>query len=315
MIVCRYGPRVGGAERAEGPVPGRGTTRRRALVLGGGAVVLAAGAGAGWRTLSAPVEPGPLPTPTSSAGPLDGGAFTSRACGRDVSWQLALPPGHAAADGLPVALVLHGRGGDAAAAFAGLALGGYLADVVAAGTPPFALASVDGGDHGYWHRRASGEDTQAMLLEEYLPLLAQMGLRTDRVGAFGWSMGGYGALLLAQTTARTTTQTAGPSRVVAVAASSPALWSRASDTAAGAFDDAADFAAHDVVGNASALAGVPVRLACGDSDPFASATHAFAPTVPDLASTDFGPGAHDRAYWRSTAPGQLRFLGSALAGT
>ncbi|WP_211319369.1 alpha/beta hydrolase [Quadrisphaera granulorum] len=286
-------------------------SRRRALALfAGGAAVAAGGLGAAWRELRPAPGPGPDAMPTSSPGALAGGTFASRACGREVAWQLALPPGASERTGLPVALVLHGRGGDVSAAFAQLHLDGFLAEVVTAGTPPFALASVDGGDHSYWHRRATGEDPQAMLLEEYLPLLASRGLRTERFGAFGWSMGGYGALLLAQTLA----QSGGPQRVAAVAASSPALWSRARDTADGAFDDAKDFAAHDVVGHPQQLAGVPVRLACGDDDPFAPVTHAFAPTVPDLAGTDFGPGSHTRGYWRATAAGQLRFLGEALAG-
>lgn len=283
-------------------------SRRRALgLLAGGAVVIAAGAGVAWHELRPDPGPGPDASPTTSPGSLTSGTLASRACGREVAWQLALPPGTTEGASLPVALVLHGRGGDATDAFGKLHLDGFLAEVVAAGAPPFALASVDGGDHSYWHRRASGEDPQTMLLEEYLPLLAERGLRTDRFGAFGWSMGGYGALLLAQTT--------GPERVAAVAASSPALWSRARDTADGAFDDAADFSAHDVVGHAARLAGVPVRLACGDDDPFAPATHAFTPHVPDLAGTDFGPGAHTQGYWRATAAGQLHFLGAALATT
>ncbi len=263
-------------------------------------------AAAGWP------ERGPDASPVSSGaavGTRDSGSFASAACGRDVSWRLALPPGAAAGEALPVALVLHGRGGSARSAFSGLALDGFLADAVASGTPPFTLASVDGGDHSYWHRRATGEDPQGMLVQEYLPLLADRGLVTSRIAAFGWSMGGYGALLLVTAL--------GPDRVAAVAADSPALWERAADTAPGAFDDAADFAAdfaaHDVSTRQGDLADIRVRVACGESDPFYDATRAFAATTPDLAGAVYGPGAHDQGYWRSTALGQLRFLGSALA--
>ena len=56
--------------------------------------------------------------------------FASRACGRDVGWQLSYPPGARIGDHLPVALVLHGRGGNAGSAFAELWLDGYLADAV-----------------------------------------------------------------------------------------------------------------------------------------------------------------------------------------
>lgn len=48
----------------------------------------------------------------------------------------------------------------------------------------------------YWHKRASGEDSGAMVLSELIPLLDTHNLDTSRVAFLGWSMGGYGALLL-----------------------------------------------------------------------------------------------------------------------
>src|SRR5947199_301181 len=77
-------------------------------------------------------------------------------------------------------------------AFAAHALQHFLSAAVKRGTPPFALAAVDGGRDTYWHRRADGDDPQAMLLEEFLPMLTKQGLRTDSFGVTGWSMGGYG---------------------------------------------------------------------------------------------------------------------------
>ncbi len=56
-------------------------------------------------------------------------------------------------------------------------------------------SAVDGGN-GWWHRRADGEDSGSMVLNEFLPMLANKGLDTRRVSFIGWSMGGYGALLL-----------------------------------------------------------------------------------------------------------------------
>lgn len=221
-------------------------------------------------------------------------------------WTVAYPPGHPPGARLPVALTLHARGGDASTAFTELHLDRYLGDVTHRGVPAFALASVDGGEHSYWHRRSDGDDPQAMLLDEFLPRMARLGLLTSRIGVFGWSMGGYGALLLAETVGR--------DRVAAVAADSPALWRRASDTAPGAFDDASDFERHDVFARRSRLAGVPVRIACGSLDPFYAATRAFVAGVPDLAGTDFGRGGHTPNYWRRTAPAQLTFLGHSLAG-
>jgi S-formylglutathione hydrolase FrmB len=287
-------------------------SRRAFLAAAGGAAALAvAGVGAGQpsvrRFVVDLVDPEPAaPAPTAAAGPHASGVLTSTARGQDVNWRVAYPPGRRVGDALPVALVLHGRGGNERSAFEDLWLDRYLADVVASGAPPFALAAIDGGDHGYWHRRADGDDPGAMLLAEFVPLLARQGLLTSRVGVFGWSMGGYGGLLLAET--------AGPERIAAVAADSPALWSNAGEAADGAFDGPADFAAHDVVAHPERLAGVPVRIACGDRDPFYAAARTFAGEVPDLAGTDFSTGEHTETFWRRTAAEQLRFLARALDG-
>ena len=117
----------------------------------------------------------------------------------------------------PVAVVLHGRGNNHASAFDRnyLGLDRFLAARVRAGGTPFALASVDGGET-YWHERDGGEDAGAMVVDEFIPMLAEHGLDTRRVGFLGWWMGGYGALALAGRL--------GPARTVAVAAESPALW-------------------------------------------------------------------------------------------
>ena len=287
-------------------------SRRGFLAAAGGAAALAvAGVGAGQpgvrRFVRGVVDPEPAaPEPRAAPGPHASGVLASTERGRDVSWRVAYPPGRRVGDALPVALVLHGRGGNERSAFDDLELDRYLTDAVATGAPPFALAAIDGGDHGYWHRRADGDDPGGMLLDEFVPLLARQGLLTSKVGVFGWSMGGYGGLLLAET--------AGPDRIAAVAADSPALWSNAGESAGGAFDGPADFAANDVVAHPERLAGIPVRIACGDRDPFSAAARAFAREVPDLAGTDFSTGGHTETFWRRTAPEQLRFLARALGG-
>jgi hypothetical protein len=285
-------------------------SRRAFLTAGGVAAVAAAGIGAGQpsvrRFVLDLVDPEPAASvPRAAAGPHASGVLTSAARGRDVNWRVAYPPGRRVGDALPVALVLHGRGGDERSAFDDLELDRYLADVVGDGAPGFALAAIDGGDDGYWHRRADGDDPGAMLLDEFVPLLARQGLVTSKVGVFGWSMGGFGGLLLAES--------AGSERIAAVAADSPALWSDFVGSADGAFDGAADFGAHDVMAHPERLAGIPVRIACGDRDPFHDAVRAFARSVPDLAGTDFSTGEHTETFWRRTAPAQLRFLASALS--
>jgi hypothetical protein len=159
-------------------------TRRTALRLGAGA----AGAAALGRI--APLVPaGADPT----APTMVSGTFVSAARGGiPTNWAIARPPGQTRP--LRPVIALHGKGSSAAAVMAGGVEGG-LAQAVAAGLPPFAVVAVDGGG-GYWHRRASGDDAGAMVLDELIPMLGQQGLDTSRVGFLGWSMGGYGALLL-----------------------------------------------------------------------------------------------------------------------
>ena len=155
---------------------------------------------------------------------------------------------------------------------------------------------LDGGDHSYWHNRADGA-WGSMVLDGAIP-------KHGRVAIGGISMGGYGAFELAREARR--------GRFCAVGGHSPAFWLSAGQTAPGAFDDAADFAAHDVFAGRAALSGIPVRIACGESDPFYPAVRQFLPGVPELAGTDFRAGGHTAALWRSTATGQLRFLAAAL---
>ena len=212
-------------------------TRRRFLLVAGGS---AAGLGAGAAFYERHRLEDTLDPPH--------GADARRADGTAAIRDLLVPcaPAHSAMGGglaarqparaisSHVALVLHGRGDDSRSAFAAQGLQHFLAAAVRAGTPPFALASIDGGDHTYWHARADGDDPQTMLTQEFVPLLQRMGLRGERFGLTGWSMGGYGALLLA---ARV------PVRVQAVATDAAALWQRPGDTAPGAFDGPSDLRA------------------------------------------------------------------------
>ena len=133
------------------------------------------------------------PAPAVAAPSLITGSFVSAARGGvTTNFAVARPPGQSEA--LRPVIALHGKGSDAAAVMAGGVEQG-LAQAVNAGLPPFAVVAVDGGG-SYWHRRTSGEDAGAMVLGELLPMLGEQGLDTSRVGFLGWSMGGYGALLL-----------------------------------------------------------------------------------------------------------------------
>lgn len=269
----------------------------RRAVLRAGAVASAAGAlGVSSLRGARPTQAAPL----QGAPTMTTGSFTSAARGGIVTnWAIARPPGQTGA--LRPLIALHGKGSDAATVMAGGVEQG-LAEAVDAGLPPFAVVSVDGGG-SYWHRRTSGEDSGAMVTDELLPLLAEQGLDTSRVGFIGWSMGGYGALLLGGRL--------GPRRTAAICAVSPALWLSPGATAPGAFDGASDFSANSVFGM-PALGSIPIRVDCGNGDPFSSATQAFIAQLPNPPAGGFSPGGHDGSYWSSQLPAELTWLAPLL---
>ena len=237
--------------------------------------------------------------PDVPAGPVVSGSFDSRGRRTKVGYSVIYPDGYDASAELPVVLVLHGRGGDHTSAVNDLGVDRYLTAAVRAGTPPFALATVDGGRDSYWHRRADGNDPGVMLDQEFLPLLARSGLLTSRFGVLGWSMGGYGALLWGSS-----------ARAVAVGALSPALWHRYADVQPGAFDDAADFERSQVFGRTGGFRDVAVRIDCGRDDPFADAARELREQL--RASGGQQAGVHTPGYWRRMLPDQLRFLGEKV---
>jgi S-formylglutathione hydrolase FrmB len=293
-------------------------SRRAVLRLGAGAVVGAAGAFAGGRALDsaaqvaapdvamtgqgAPLAP-PVPRQPASdvaAPTMVTGSFVSAARGGvSTNWAIARPPGQTAP--LRPVIALHGKGQDAAGVMAGGVEQG-LAQAVQAGLPPFAVVAVDGGG-SYWHKRVDGEDSGKMVLDELIPMLSSQGLDTSRVAFLGWSMGGYGALLLG---ARL-----GPARTAAITAVSPALWLSSGAAAPGAFDGPDDFVANSVFG-LPALASIPIRIDCGNSDPFYSATKQFIAQLPSPPAGGFSPGGHDGAYWSSQLPGEIAWMAPLL---
>lgn len=273
---------------------------RRTLLAGAAGVALTAAAGA----LAFDRQQLPAGVPDVKVDRVDTGTFVSaKRGGVATSWSLSYPPGDFAGP-LPIVIALHGRSEDNRSAFdGGLHLDRFLADAVAKGTPPFGIASVDGGDHGYWHPRHDG-DTAAMVLDEFLPLLADKGADIARVGFLGWSMGGYGALYLAGRL--------GARRCKVAVAESPAIWHQAGQSADGAFDDAADFDAHSIFGHLHALAGIPLRIDCGASDGFAAITRDLRAALSPTPAGGIEPGKHDMSYWRSQAAAQVRFAGAHL---
>ncbi|AGC64615.1 putative esterase [Mycobacterium liflandii 128FXT] len=248
----------------------------------------------------APARPLDPPPPAQAAPTMTTGSFVSAARGGiTTNWAIARPPGQTKP--LRPVIALHGKGSDAATVMAGGVEQG-LAQAVNAGLPPFAVVAVDGGG-SYWHKRASGEDSGAMVLDELIPMLDSQRLDTSRVAFLGWSMGGYGALLLGGRL--------GPARTAAICAVSPALWTSAGAAAPGAFDGAADYAANSVWGM-PALGSIPIRVDCGDSDPFYSATKQFIAQLPNPPAGGFSPGGHNGGFWSSQLPAELTWMAPLL---
>jgi pimeloyl-ACP methyl ester carboxylesterase len=280
---------------------------RRAFLAGGvGAAALAGAAAAvpGVREqLLGPPQP-PHPVPTGPVGELVQEELESAALRRRVGVGIAYP--EAVVEGLPVLLVLHGRGNGYTQAFGSHHLGAFLSDAVRGGVPPFAVVAADGGKNCYWHPRADGTNALRMLVDELLPMLAKRGLQVERFAVGGWSMGGYGALLLSEVL--------GPARIAACVPDSPALFRRWADTSQGSFDDRRDFELHDVLTHSARLAGIPLRVTCGTSDPFIGGVRELVRQVPS-AERQLEPGGHDPAWWLHVAPQQLAFAGRHLAQT
>ncbi|ABK03820.1 putative esterase [Arthrobacter sp. FB24] len=271
--------------------------RRRLLELGAGGVTAAVLAAC------APVTEGP----EVATAEVHSGSFTSKfRPGTGTNWSVAVPDRGAGSDQrpLPVALFLHGTGADHRMVFDDLRAARVLAQHVARGGTPFAIAAVDGGE-SWWHRRATGTDTQAMVVEEFIPLLAGQGLDTGRLAVFGLSMGGFGALLLAS-------QHRIPG-LRAVAAMSPAVWSQHDAGRMDNFDSAGDFAANDIFALRPELETVPKRIDCGTSDNLLYSVKDYVSGLPGEHEGGYQDGGHDSGYWRSILPDVFSFLGRNLA--
>jgi pimeloyl-ACP methyl ester carboxylesterase len=298
-------------------------SRRRVLKwgLGGAGALVVAGVG-GMELVLHDVLPGhgalgrfagacdvKAATPSFAAGSTStSGQFFSRARNRQVGYSLAYPPGHIPGQPLALIVVLHGLGRDHTNPLSGLSLA-QAAAVQIDGRPPapVALVAADGGS-GYWHAHV-GDDPLGMVVDQLIPMCQALGLGRppERIGALGISMGGFGALLLAQRH---------PALVDAVAAISPAVWRsypEARAASSGAFASAADFAANDVITHASELGSIPVWVAVGRADPFHGGVSALAPALPAGANVRIAPGCHDDQFWQSEQPAAFGFLGDHLS--
>ncbi|HUD69875.1 MAG TPA: alpha/beta hydrolase-fold protein [Acidimicrobiales bacterium] len=237
------------------------------------------------------------------------GGFFSRARRRVVGYTVGYPPGHVRGAELPLVVMLHGEGATHTSALPGATPAEAVASTVM-GQPlaPMALVTVDGGQ-GYWHPHLT-DDPMAMVVHELIPMLQGWGLgrHPDQIATMGISMGGYGAILVAELY---------PRPFGAVAAISPAVWTSYAQAMAvnpGAYDSASQFASYDAVTHAAALARTPVRIASGFADPFHPAVVGLTERLGPEAQVVFTGGCHTGPFFRYELPASLGFLGARLAG-
>lgn len=247
------------------------------------------------------------PLQFATPGPSYSKSFYSHARNQEVGYTIAYPPGHKPGDRLPLVVMLHGEGGDHTSGVGGLSPAKALAlQVDGAPLRPMAIVAVDGG-RGYWNPHP-GDDPMGMVVNELVPLCRKLGLGRSpyKIGALGTSMGGYGAILFAEKF---------PHLFRAVAAISPAVWTsyaQANGVNNAAYASPAAFAAADVVTHTSTLAGIPVRVASGNEDPFQPGVKALAKALPPGSVAEFGAGCHSGSFFLQQTPPSLAFLSRHL---
>ena len=252
-----------------------------------------------------------VPTPALSSeavGPSESGRFCSAARRRSVGYTIAYPPAHRPGDSLALIVMLHGYGNDHATALFAMTPAQALAlRIGGAPLAPMAMVTVDGGD-GYWNPHPR-DDPMAMIVDELIPVGQRKGLGVapHQIGLMGISMGGYGALAIAERN---------PGLVSAVAAISPAVWTsytQAHAANAGAFVSASAFAAGDVIAHAALLQRIPVRVASGVDDPFHPGVEKLASVLPSASTVVLSAGCHTDPFFLEQEPPSLAFLSRYLA--
>ena len=226
----------------------------------------------------------------------------SRAVGRTLEHRVLVPEG--AGEKPPLLVLLHGRSEEGPE---GMVSDALVDALDAAGDRAPIVLLPDGGEASYWHNRRDGAWARMVVREAIPAAIERYGADPERVAIGGISMGGFGALHIAA---------AFPDRFCAVGAHSPAIFPDAASTAEGAFDDAEDFARHDVVAAARAEGRAPwgdaeLWLDGGDEDPFRVADQALADALG--IPLHVWSGGHDGDYWHRHYGAYLRFYARALA--
>ncbi len=223
----------------------------------------------------------------------------SRFVGQSLRQAVLLPPG--SSRGRPLLLLLHGRGSSPDS----MVKGSLRRALKRLGARAPVIVFVNGGEHSYYHDRADGR-WGAYVLRELIPAAARR-YHTDRsrVAIGGFSMGGFGAFDLARF-----------HRFCAVGGHSAAMWRTGGETPQGAFEDAEDFARHDVMGAARANPRLYGRarlwIDVGTEDPFRSADTELAHLLPGVRF-HLWRGEHNISYFENHASKILGFYADALA--
>jgi enterochelin esterase-like enzyme len=242
-----------------------------------------------------------------SGGRNESGRFYSKARRQSVGYTIGYPSGYQSGDALALIVMLHGFGQTHATALVGMTPAQAVAIVVNdTALAPMALVTVDGGD-GYWNPHP-GDNPMAMVVDELIPLCQRKGLGVSpkKIGLMGISMGGYGALNIAERYAGVAS---------AVAAISPAVWTtyeQANAVDAGAFASPKTFHEGDVIRNASALKDLSVRIASGDDDPFHPGVQKLVRALPRGSIDVFAKGCHTNSFFLEQEPPSMMFLSRHL---
>jgi S-formylglutathione hydrolase FrmB len=227
--------------------------------------------------------------------------FHSRLLARDFHELLLLPPG--SSRGRELLVFLHGYTQPVAENADWMRPG-----LRALGSRAPVVLVVDDGDlTSWWHDRASGKWGSYVLKELIPAALRRTHADRRRIAIGGISMGGFGALDLARLA---------PGRFCAVGAHSPAILTEPYSSTFGAFDDAADFARHDLLSHAAKkrLYRIPVYLDVGRADPLRVFDTTFADAVRTHGTTiTFRLVAGGHSGWDGRMAGYLRWYARACS--
>jgi enterochelin esterase-like enzyme len=242
-----------------------------------GAVLTAAASASGCDSNSEP----PTPLKVSDV------SLQSKVMGRQMLDLLVTPPG--GGKGRPLLVFLHGYG-----ATPRETLSPAFVDAIRRLGKQAPNVFLPEGDTGWWHDTRQGQWGSYVLREVIPAALARTGADPDRIAIGGISMGGFGALDLGRQE---------PKRFCAVGGHSPAIFARGSHDIEFGFDDAADFAKHDLL-----------RIARGHSPelrPGASKLARELKADGSNISFQMWQGAHTGEYWDAHFAQYLRFYADA----